>query len=201
MTRSSLHPTRRPVRPSAAVYRRRRAVVLLLLLLVVAGVVWGVTTVLGNRDAAADAPAGPAAAESTETQPPPPSPGHVAVCAAEDVTAQVAVKPSGAGVSVEVSMRNTGEVPCLVDVASGALVTEIESGSDAVWSSAHCAGDAAEELLLDTGATTPVTVSWDGHRSAPGCPDGQPQAGPGTYRLAVALDGAPLGETEVFSLG
>lgn len=174
---------------------------LLLLLLVVAGVVWGVTTLLGNRDAAADAPPEPAAAEETTTQPPAPSPGHVAVCAAEDVTAQVAVEPSGTGVGIEVSMRNTGEVPCLVDVAPATLVAEVESGSDAVWSSVHCADDATEELLLDTGATTPVTLSWDGHRSAAGCPGDQPQAGPGTYRLAVALDGAPLDETVVFTLG
>src|SRR5690606_8941400 len=113
---------RRPTRPSAAVYRRRRAVALLLLLLVVAGVAWGVTTLLGNRGAAADAPVEPAAVESTGTPSPAPSPGHVAVCAAEDVTAQVAVEPSSTGVSVEVSMRNSGEVPCLVDVAPGALV-------------------------------------------------------------------------------
>ncbi|PYF99552.1 hypothetical protein SAMN05216184_10664 [Georgenia satyanarayanai] len=174
---------------------------LLLLLLVVAGVVWGVTTLLGGRDAAADAPPEPAAAEEVATPSPPPSPGHVAVCAAEDVTAEVVVEPAGTGVSVEMSMRNTGEVPCLVDVGPGTLVAEVGSGTDAVWSSAHCAGEATEELLLDTGSATPVTVSWDGHRSAEGCPGDQPQVGPGTYRLAVALDGAPLGDAEVFTLG
>lgn len=173
---------------------------LLLLLLVVGGVVWGVTALLGRRDAAAGAPEA-AAAEAAATPSPAPSPGHVAGCAAEDITAEVAVEGGGTGARVEVSMRNTGEVPCLVATGPGTLVAEIGSGTDAVWSSAHCAGDATEELLLDTDATTPVTVSWDGRRSAEGCPGDQPQAGPGTYRLAVALDGRPLGDPEAFTLG
>ncbi len=170
---------------------------LLLPLLVVAGVVWGVSTLLGRRDVAAVAPA--AAAEAVES--PPSASGHVTGCAAEDIAAEVAVEPADTGASIEVSMRNTGEVPCLVGAGPGTLVAEIGSGTDPVWSSAHCAGDATGELLLDTGAATPVPVRWDGHRSAQGCPGDQPQAGPGTYRLAVTLDGRPLGGTEVFTLG
>ncbi len=173
---------------------------LLLLLLVGAGVVWGVSTVLGGRDPAAGAPDA-AAVEAAATQPPPAPPGHVAVCAAEDITAEVAVEPAGAGASVEVRMRNAGAVPCLVDAGPGVLVAEVGSGTDSVWSSAHCAGEAREELLLDTGSATPVTVRWDGHRSAAGCPGDQPQAGRGTYRVTVALDGEPLGGPEVFTLG
>lgn len=196
MTSSTPGPTRRPARPSAAVYRRRRAVALLVLLLVVAGVAWGVSALLGGRDSVPEAAA-------AEVAPPPaePSPGHVAVCSAEDLTADVAVEPTGSGARVEVSVRNSGEVPCLVEAGPGTLVAEVVSGTDPVWSSRHCAGEASEELLLDAGTTTPVTVDWDGHRSAEGCPGDQPQAGPGTYRVTVALDGEALGTAEVFTLG
>ncbi|WP_413452044.1 hypothetical protein AA0Y32_12940 [Georgenia phoenicis] len=194
---STSGPARRPARPSAAVYRRRRLVALLLLLLVVAGVVWGVTALLGSRDATPAATADPTE-ESTGA--PEPSPGEVAACEGADVEADFAIEPTAAEVGAEVTVRNTGDAPCLLDAGPGTLVASVTSGNDAVWSSAHCAGDATNKLLLDAGGTTPVTVTWDGHRSAEGCPGGQPQAGPGTYRLALELAGDPLG-TEAFTLG
>lgn len=201
MTSPTPGPEGRPARPSPAVYRRRRAGALLILLLVVAAVVWGVSSLLGGRDAgaAADAPAAETTAAEAATEAP--APGDVAVCAARDLAAELTVRPAGEGAGVEVSVRNGGEVPCLLDAGPASLVAEVSSGSDSVWSSAHCAGEGPEALLLDTGTATPVTVSWDGHRSAQGCPADQPQAGPGTYRVGLELDGTSLGTREVFSLG
>lgn len=192
----------RPARPSAAVYRRRRLVALLLLLLLVAGVVWGVTALLGRgEEATASATTESAGTESAESAAATEPDGDVTACAAADLGADLALDPTGAGMGFEITVRNTGQAPCLVDAGPAALIASVSSGSDDVWSSGHCADDATNELLLDAGTDTAVTVRWDGHRSAEGCPGSQPQAGPGTYRVALALADEPLDLLEVFEIG
>lgn len=168
-----------------------------------AGVVWGVTALLGGRgDAGASA-----AGSATETVGPAeesPSTGEVAACAVADLETDLALDPpapaAGAGSSVRVTVRNTGEGPCLLDAGPADLVASVASGPDAVWTSEHCAEDASEERLLDAGARTVVEVSWDGRRSAAGCPADQPQAGAGSYRVLLEMAGEPLG-AEAFTVG
>src|SRR5690606_17775551 len=59
------------------------------------------------------------------------------------------------------------------------------------------------ELLLDTGAESAVTVTWNGRRSAEGCPGDQRAAAAGTYRVSLSLAGEPLGPERgrVFTVG
>lgn len=205
---SSTTPGRRPAsRPSPAVYRRRRLVALLVLLLLVAGAVWGVSVLLGGRGSAgAAAPATTAAADGTETTEAPSS-GEVVPCVAENMATTLVLEPTtpavGAGVRFQVNLRNSGELPCLVDAGPASLVAAVSSGADPVWSSAHCADDATHELLLDAGAETAVTVSWNGRRSAPGCPGDQREAAAGTYRVTLSLGGEPLDPERgrVFTVG
>ncbi len=191
-------------RPSPAVYRRRRIGALLVLLLVVAGVVWGVTAFLG-RDAGAAPEAGTTEAPTGDEPTEDPSPGLVEACAAADLETDVALEPAapaaGSGTSFQVTVRNTGERPCLVDAGPATLAATVVSGADPVWSSAHCAGDATKELLLDTGAETAVSVPWNGRRSAEGCPSEQPYAGAGTYRVTLELAGESLGTRQTFTVG
>ena len=167
-----------------------------------AAVAWGVSALLG-RDAGALPP--PAAEAATTPPTEEPSPGHVGECTAADLEADVALGSAtaavGSGTSFEVTVRNAGTGPCLADAGPATLAATVASGSDTVWSSVHCAGDATKELLLDTGAETVVTVAWDGRRSAEGCPAEQPFAGAGTYRVTLELAGEPLGTREVFTLG
>src|SRR5699024_5656564 len=107
-------------------------------------------------------------------------------CDASTLEADLLLDPptpsAGAAVSFQLTLRNDGQQPCLLDAGPASLAASVRSGGDAVWSSAHCAGDAAEELLLDAGSETSVTVAWDGRRSAEGCPGDQPQVAAGTYR-------------------
>jgi len=186
------------------VYRRRRIGALLVLLLVVAGVVWGVTAFLG-RDAGAAPEAGTTEAPTGDEPTEDPSPGLVEACAAADLETDVALEPAapaaGSGTSFQVTVRNTGERPCLVDAGPATLAATVVSGADPVWSSAHCAGDATKELLLDTGAETAVSVPWNGRRSAEGCPSEQPYAGAGTYRVTLELAGESLGTRQTFTVG
>ncbi|WP_299278524.1 hypothetical protein [uncultured Georgenia sp.] len=207
---SSTSPHRRPTRPTPAVYRRRRLVALLVLLLLLAGVTWGVTLLLGRGDAADAAPAADGAdqptAEATPTAQEPAS-GEVVPCLAQDVDTVLVLDPPapapGSAVRFRVTLRNTGEQPCLLDAGPASLVASVTSGSDPVWSSAHCADDATYELLLDTGAESAVTVTWNGRRSAEGCPGDQRAAAAGTYRVSLSLAGEPLGPERgrVFTVG
>lgn len=190
-------------------YRRRRIVALVLLLVLVGAVAWGVTAFLGrgqgaSPDAAAAADDAPSNDTTTEE---PPSPGEVVACDAAVLDTSLALDPEapapGAGVKFLVTLTNTGAEPCLLDAGPATLVASVSSGSDAVWRSDHCPGDAVTELLLDAGAETSVAVPWDGRRSADGCSGDQRQAGTGTYRVAVTLDGEPVerGAGRVFTVG
>ncbi|QDB80339.1 hypothetical protein FHE66_13020 [Georgenia sp. 311] len=209
---SSTGPRRRH---PPSVYWRRRAVALLVLLLLVGGIVWGVSALLG-RDAGAAPPSSgegtpeaqeqPTEAPTTPAPTPEPTTGGVAACDAGTVEARVALEPAalavGSGTTFQVTVRNAGQGPCLLDAGPRALVATVVSGADQVWTSAQCAGDATNELLLDAGAEAPVSLAWDGRRSAEGCPADQPFAGAGTYRVGLTLGGQPVGgEPVVFTIG
>jgi hypothetical protein len=93
---------------------------------------------------------------------------------------------AGATTPVPVTVTNTGQVPCLVDVGAQ-LVLTIYSGDDLVWTSQHCAAGGARRILLDIGGEDVTSVRWAGTRSAEGCPADQPVAAPGSYRAVVTL--------------
>jgi hypothetical protein len=60
----------------------------------------------------------------------------------------------------------------------------IMSGEDRIWSSDDCApGGGDGVVVLEPGASQSARAGWPGTRSAPGCPEGQPVAQPGTYRI------------------
>ncbi len=192
-------------RPSQAVYRRRRLVALLILLVVLGGIAWGVSALLSGDGEPANA--APADAQPTETATPTPEPpsGEVVPCGADELSATVRTPPSpqvGSTVTFEVTVRNEGPAPCLLDAGPASLVASVTSGSDPVWSSAHCSQD-SRELLLDTGARYTVQLPWDARRSTEGCEGDRPWAGAGTYRLALALGEEPVGTENgtVFTLG
>lgn len=109
---------------------------------------------------------------------------------------------AGQETRVPVTVTNTGEMPCLVDVGPAGLRLELESGDDLVWSSEHCADpESSRPLLLDVGAEEGATVTWPGTRSAQGCPSDQGPAEPGTYALTAVLDlGADVTDTETLTM-
>ena len=125
----------------------------------------------------------------------PPEPGEVVACAADNLSLEASADPSspaaGAPVTFELIVRNEGQMPCLLGAGPAELVVAVSSGNDSVWSSAHCA-DGANELLLDVEAHYTIPVRWNGQRSVEGCTGGGQPAAAGTYRAAVALDGATL---------
>lgn len=207
-TRNAPRPrqTPPPARPDARIFRRRRAVALLILLLLLAGIIAGAVA-LKNRflppeskptEPAVEQPTGPSEEELA----------NPTDCAAGGLELQVKLAadslPAGQPADIPVTVRNTGEVPCLVDMGSGALAVEITSGDDAVWSSRHCGAGLPEErrLLLDAGSSETAVLTWQGTRSTEGCSGEQPKTKPGTYRLHVALnsEGGSQEQEQVFGL-
>ncbi|KAE8764346.1 hypothetical protein [Georgenia thermotolerans] len=187
-------------RPSRAVIIRRRIVALLILLAVIALLVWGVTAVVGLLTGGDDAPAAEqVTAAETETGPVDPQP-----CQSRDLEVDLAPTAAAAGkpVTFDVTLRNTSQAACLADAGRETLVLTVSSGEDRVWSSADCPAEPAKRaLLIDSGDTVKTTLTWDGSRSAQGCPGGQRAAGGGTYRVTASLDGAMLpGAEATFTL-
>ncbi|WP_127132077.1 hypothetical protein [Georgenia sp. SYP-B2076] len=184
-------------RPSRAVIWRRRAVALLVLLAVVALVAWGITAAvraLGSGSAPQAAPS------PTSTAPVDPGP-----CAPEDLGVDVvpSVGATGATVSFAVTLTNDGKAACLADAGRSSLALTVRSGTDRVWASDDCPAEpSSRPLLLDVGDTAEAAVTWNGRRSAAGCPSGQGSSGPGSYRVEASVDGEQVpGSGTSFSIG
>ncbi len=193
-----------PPRPPARVFWIRRFVVLgLPLLLVVLLVVW--LTGRGGDDAPVAAPPTPQAPVPS-AEPTPENETGVPHCAPEQlalaVTPGAEAFPAGTDPTFEVAVTNSGAEPCLVDVGDTQREIVITSGEDRVWSSRDCTpADAPERMLLLAGGQADVTqLAWPRERSAPGCADGLPTPGAGTYSVSVQAAGASS-PAAVFGLG
>lgn len=169
--------------------------VLVVVLMVVAGIVLGARAAV---QAFAGEEASPTPPPTSETLPDDavstgPSDDELAnpvECTPEAVAlslpAMTTVK-KGAKTALPVTITNTGQVPCLLDVGHAELVVTVHSGDDLVWSSQHCGATEPRRILLDIGAEDTTSVTWPGTRSTPKCPDEPPVAKPGTYRAVATL--------------
>ena len=106
---------------------------------------------------------------------------------------RLAVTP-GVPVRFTVSLRNEGRVQCLVDAPRHGLAVTVyrgevgESTAKRAWSSADCADEEEQRLLLlGPGDVDTSSVSWSDSRSVPGCEPGQPKLTAGEYTAQVTL--------------
>lgn len=174
--------------PAATYWRRRGVVVLTALVLLVGGVL-----LLGGAsgdDTLEPSPGRSPQASATATPSPTPSATTAQVEECPDDVLEVQARTDaadyavGAGATLTLSVRNTGDAPCRRALGQGAVELVITSGEDRIWSSDDCApGGGADEVVLQPGATQTARANWPGTRSAQGCPPDQPQARAGTYRL------------------
>ena len=76
----------------------------------------------------------------------------------------------GAGATFSISLVNSGQAPCLIDVGSQALGVRVTSGSQQVWDSVTCpVGQTEKALLLPAGKGADVTVTWNGNAATSDC--------------------------------
>lgn len=128
-------------------------------------------------------------------------------CQADAVSLELGLASSeisaGSRVDVPITITNTGQVPCLLDVGNASLQVVVTSGEDTVWTTAQCpAGRDERQLLLATGAVEETVISWSGRRSAADCPNDTREARAGTYRVQVSLavDGGEMTERQALTL-
>ncbi len=105
------------------------------------------------------------------------------------MTTNAAEYEPGRAVQLDVTVRQSGGRPCLVDGSDAGRQVLVYSGDELVWSSAHC-GSTERLLLMSTGDEDPSRlVRWDRHRSVEGCAPDQPEVDPGTYTAVVSIAG------------
>lgn len=217
-------------RPSPAVYRRRRLALLLVVLVVVAAVVLALWrpwegAAAGARPAATPStaaspsisasPSAPAAedeADADTTAAPVPTPGatpaDVEPCSARALqVAAVTDKDVYGGdeqPQLSISLTNSGETPCLLNVGTATQKFTISSGPDVWWRSTDCQSESSDQVVqIDPGqsvsSVTPLT--WDRTRSSVDTCDGdRPTAPAGYFNLAVEIGGLAAQQERQFVL-
>ncbi len=206
---SSSAARRQAAQDRAATFRRRRVVVGVLALLVVAAVAFGVVRgvpVLLDRFGSDDSDA---TAEPTadSTGPDEEALANPVGCQPDAVSLELGLASgevaAGSRVDVPVTITNTGQVPCLLDVGNASLELRVTSGDDTVWTTAQCPASGDErQILLAAGAVEENTITWSGRRSAADCPSDTREARAGTYRVQVnlAVDGGEVTERRALTL-
>ena len=101
----------------------------------------------------------------------------------------------------EVDVVSTADRTCLFNIGASHLVLQVTRGSKQIWTSADCAeGQASLVTRLRRGIPTVVPITWNGQRSAKGCPVPGKAAAPGDY-TATATDDQLSSSPLPFRLG
>lgn len=189
--------------PSEVYWKRRLAVVIAIAVLVL--MLWLVISSL-----ASPSPAGTPSPEPTVSTSPSANPTSVQAlnrpCTSADVSLAMAANPravpSGAMPSFDVTIEQVSDSPCKLDTTADGTQLLITSGSDRIYSSTDCSGDATikpQQFLLQPGAQEGMTLSWDRSRSAPGCAKVTATPGAGTYHAKLTIQGIAA-QDAVFTL-
>ncbi|GAA0976453.1 hypothetical protein GCM10009551_011550 [Nocardiopsis tropica] len=96
---------------------------------------------------------------------------------------------SGNAPGFRITVVNTAEQTCTVDVGGAALEVRIHSGDDRIYSTADCLKDGgAEERQLSRGVPHEFTVDWERNRSFEDCRETTSSAQAGWYRANLHGD-------------
>jgi hypothetical protein len=182
-----------PVGPlPAATYWRRRLVLLLgvvVLVLLVRALLPGGG---GGNPTRSSATPSPSPTQTRAATARPTATASTGTCRDSALTLTVAPEAgqhvAGRPVRFTVTVTNTSHATCRRDLGGRVLEVLIKSGSDRIWSSDDCSTDHTSSLQpLRPGASLQTTVTWQGHRSSPGCPSAAPDARAGTYTVRARL--------------
>jgi len=185
--------------PSRVYWRRRLVLVAVVVLVVVLGAV-----AVKGLASGSDADGGPAPGPTTTATPTASGTAGVPLCTDDALTTSLEVNGSDFAAGVEpaftVTMTNTSDVACLVDVSPETRTVTVTSGPARVWGSGDCVtSTASKTLLIGAGKSEASTLTWDRTRSEEGCPRTGVVAKAGTYRATADVLGAQSQEV-VFRL-
>ncbi|MFT4214934.1 MAG: hypothetical protein QM622_09185 [Microbacterium sp.] len=216
-----------PRRPSAAVYRRRRLVALLLVLAVIAAVVvafwqpWrgvlaqptaSVTPSFASPLPTSPTPVDTATPSATPTPTPTPTASStetsLAACSTSSITVLAVTDQdsygSGELPELSITLSNTSDTACLINVGTATQKFTITSGSDTWWRSTDCQSESSDQVVQLAAGQTVSSVTplvWDRTRSSTTtCDDSRSNAPAGYYNLSVSIGGIEAADTKAFQL-
>jgi hypothetical protein len=115
-------------------------------------------------------------------------------CSAHDIVATPSVKGSayaGRPVVFRLALTTKESPACTWTVSPRAVVVEVTSGSDRVWSTQQCPGAVPkQEVVVRRDHPVTVTVAWNGQRSDEGCTRSTTWAETGSYQVTAAAFGS-----------
>jgi hypothetical protein len=122
------------------------------------------------------------------------SPAPPPKCAASQLAIQAVVGQSTYHVGdkpvVMLQVTNTGQAPCVQDLADRQIVLKVYNGESRVWGSHDCeVQPGTDDRVLDAGHPVRVSITWSGLTSEPGCAGTRHRVGAGTYTLYGYLAG------------
>jgi hypothetical protein len=96
---------------------------------------------------------------------------------------------AGTDPAFRITVVNTAEQTCTVDLGGEAMEIRIHSGNDRIFSTADCAeGGSEEKRQISRGVPYEHTFTWDRLRSFEDCRDTNASARPGWYRAKLHGD-------------
>ena len=157
-----------------------------------------------STSAAPDAPPSSTASESVSAtpSPTPTSTGPVCNPASIKVTGSTDAETYAADQSpvLSLTVSNTGEVACPVNVGTSQMEFLITSGEDRIFSSRDCQEGAEDlEVTIEPGGSETASFTWERIRSAPECAAVDAVPGPGQYGFQTRL-GERTSDEVVFTL-
>ena len=86
------------------------------------------------------------------------------------------------------TLKNTGDDPCMVNAGTARMDFTVTSGSDTIFDSKHCQIEGQDRPIeLKAGEEETAHMQWNRQRSAEGCAEDLEDAGAGGYELEVSL--------------
>lgn len=113
-------------------------------------------------------------------------------CADDEVSVTPSIAQAWAGGRVTIALQLQGTQPaCTFSVSSSSVVVKVTSGSDRIWSTQDCPKAVpSREVVVRSGVTTTVPVTWSGRRSDAECSSSPSWALPGFYHVLAAAYGS-----------
>ncbi len=181
-----------------SVYWIRRGLVALAVVVIIGLLVW--TFGPKNQPTTATPASTPTPAETlvSPTASPTASPsGSVLPTPSSSSTAPTPCEPIGVQLSVagfksvkntakqlfSVTAENNTAMPCVMEITKDTFTLRVSSGTDLIWTTAHCDKwlPAVKKQTLRAGKNVEFKVEWAMRRSADGCKQAKSLLGAGTY--------------------
>ncbi|MBM7796013.1 hypothetical protein [Pseudoglutamicibacter cumminsii] len=127
-----------------------------------------------------------------EGERPSPKPDGSQDCVAGDITVSAATDKQSYGAGEDpvliLKLKNTGDVPCTMNVGTTQQEFVVTSGNDRIFSTRDCQQDPEDvKIKLEKGQEENARFTWNRVRSVPECQPISSKPRPGTYKLKVSL--------------